>query len=429
MSVDKPRKQAFLLLDDIVQNKKYANLTLKSSLNGFDERDKAFICALVYGTLDKLISIDYVISLYAKGKIQPKVKNILRLGAYQILYLDRVPDSAAVNTSVSVAESIGKGMLKGYINGVLRAISNNKSNIPYPKNYADMLSVKYSYPLFIVLELIKQLGKEETEKFLAYDGSHKTNLRVDTSKADFNEIKAKLNGEDSVYFDDCFTVEGAPTLLEKGICSVQGEASMAVVRALDVKENERILDACAAPGGKTVYIASLMQRGAVYALDKYPHRVNLIEKNAIRCGYESIIFAKQHDMCERMFEGEFDKVLVDAPCSGLGVLGQKPEIKNTLSEAAVKELEATQKAILENASKSVKQGGILVYSTCTVRENENINTVLDFLKAHGDFELTSMEKLFGEKFEKGRDLSKGYIQLYPYKDNTDGFFIARMKRI
>lgn len=428
MSDDKARLQAFYLLDDIIQNKKYANLTLKSSLNGFDSRDKAFICNLVYGTLDKLIHIDYVISLFAKGKINSKVKNILRLGVYQIFYLSKVPDNAAVSTSVDIAQKIGKGMLKGYVNGVLRNIARNKDNIEYPKEKSQYLSIKYSYPHFFVKELITDIGIEECEKFFSYEDVHRTCIRVDRNKADVNKIKEQLSGNDSLYFDECFYINGEAALLENGVCSVQSEASVAVVKALDINEGEKILDCCAAPGGKTVYMASLLKNGEITAFDKHPHRVELIKNNARRCGYDKIIHAEVFDMLNK-YEGKFDKVLVDAPCSGMGVVGQKPEIKNTVTEEGFSDLSMIQIQILNNASLCVKEGGILVYSTCTVRNAENISLINEFLHKNKQFELCSMEGLFGEKFEKGKDLKKGYIQLYPHKDFTDGFFIARMKRI
>ncbi len=425
---DKVRIRAFELLDGIITDGKYANLALKGSLAGFDERDRAFICALVYGTLDKMIALDYIISLYAKGRIQPKIRNILRLGAYQIMYMDRVPDSAAVNTSVDIAQSVGKGMLKGYINGVLRSISRDKENIKYPQENVKRIAYKYSYPEFIVRELIGEIGEKETEAFCAFEGEHRTVLRVDRSKADIETVRRKLGGEKSRFFDDCFYISGEPSMLENGICSVQGEASMAAVRALAPQKGEKILDACAAPGGKTVYIASLMQSGKITALEKYAHRTELIRKNAERCGYAYMIEAVNADAATAELAQKYDRVLVDAPCSGLGVLEQKPEIKNTLTADALKEIEITQAKILVNAAQYVKKGGILVYSTCTVRQNENLRQVEKFLKSFPEFSFDPLDGVFGEAFSAEHDLKKGYIALYPHKDNTDGFFIARMKR-
>lgn len=428
MSEDKSRLQAFYLLDDIIQNKKYANLTLKNSLKGFENRDKSFICALVYGTLDKLITIDYIISLYAKGKVNAKIKTILRMGIYQMLYMSKVPDNAAVSTSVDIAQKIGKGMLKGYVNGVLRNILREKENIKYPADKIEYLSVKYSFPAFFVNEIVNDLGVDEAEKFLSYEEEHKTCIRVDKNKADFLEIKNKLNGTDSLYFDDCFYINGEPKLLENGICSVQSESSMAAVKALSLEMGDSVLDCCAAPGGKTVYIASLLKNGNILAFDKHPHRVELIKNNAKRCDYDEIIKAETFDMLNPYLEEKFDKVLVDAPCSGMGVVGQKPEIKNTITPEGFCELEKIQKQILSNASKCVKKGGVLVYSTCTVRKSENYLLVSEFLKENSDFELCSLDGLFSDKFEDGKDLKKGYVQLYPHRDFTDGFFIARMKR-
>ncbi len=418
-----------MLLDDIITNKKYANLTLKHSLNGFDDRDKAFICTLVYGVLDKLITLDYVISLFAKGRVQPKIKNILRLGIYQIMFLERVPDSAAVNTSVLLAQSIGKGSLKGYINGVLRNVSKNKDNIVYPSDFVQMLSRKYSYPEFIVEELVNEICREEAELFCSYSPKAQTCIRVDEAKGDAQKIKEQLNARDGVYFNNCMYVLGEIPSLENGTLSIQSEASVAAVKALGLKEGDSLLDCCAAPGGKTVCAASVIKKGEIFALDKHEHRVELIEKNAKRCNYHSIIKAMQFDMTQGGFNKLFDKVLVDAPCSGLGVLWQKPEIKNTCSPEGFGELEQIQARILENASKSVKKGGVLVYSTCTIRKKENIDNVLSFLEKNKDFKLDSLEGLMGEKFENAHNVKDGFVQLYPHKDKTDGFFIARMIRI
>ncbi len=429
MSEDKVRLQAFYLLDDIIQNKKYSNLTLKKAIEGFEQRDRSFISALVYGTLDKLINIDYIISQYAKGKIQAKVRNILRMGVYQIIYMDKVPDRAAVSTSVDIAQKIGKGMLKGYVNGILRNISRTKDSIVYPENKIERFAYKYSYPIFFVKELAEEIGIEECEKFLSFDEAHKITLRVDKTKADVQKIKDALCGTDSVYFDDCFCISGEPQMLENGVCSVQSESSMAAVKALAPEKGDTVLDCCAAPGGKTVYIASLIQEGKVVALDKHIHRVELIKNNAKRCGYSHIIEAKQADMTEENNFGLFDKVLVDAPCSGMGVVGQKPEIKNTITPEGFLELQKIQKQILQNASAHVKDNGILVYSTCTVRKQENEDIIIDFLEKNKNFELCSLSGLFSDSFECGRDMEKGFVQLYQHRDKTEGFFIARMKKI
>ncbi len=420
-----------MLLDEITSKHKYSNLTVKYGLDGFDARDRAFITALVYGTLDKMIHLDYVLSLYAKGRLQPKVRNLLRLGAYQILYMDRIPDSAAVDSSVTLAETIGKGMLKGYINGVLRTVSREKENIPYPEETAARISVQYSYPEFLVREMILEHGAARTEEMCAFEGEHRTCLRVNTEKIGISEFKEKLalpwkNGK---YFDDCVYIEGEPCFLEEGLCCVQGEASMAVVRALAPQRGERILDCCAAPGGKTVYIAQRMQQGSIVALDKHEHRVKLIESNVQRCGVADRVEARVADMTQEQHLGSFDRVLADVPCSGLGVVEQKPEIKNTVTPQNLAELEKVQTQILENASRCVRPGGILVYSTCTVRKAENEEIIKRFLAAHPEFILDSLKGDLGEKLEQGRKAERGFLQFYLERDGIDGFFIARMKRI
>ena len=425
--IDKARKKAFVLLTEVLEEGKFSNLALKKGLEGFSQIDKSFITALVYGTIDKIINIDYVISLYARGKVNAKVKNILRLGAFQVLYMDKVPDSAAVNTSVELAKDIGKGMLSGFINGVLRNVSRNKQNIPYPKEDVKRISVKYSYPEFLVAEMIAARGVEATELACKYEGEHKTCLRF-LSKEKMQEFCAKNESMPARYFDECAYISGEAKISAE--VSVQSESSLAAVKALSVKQNENVLDCCAAPGGKTVCIAQALNgNGKVKALDKYPHRVELIKNNAKRCNVADTVEAFCADMTSENDLGLFDKVLVDAPCSGLGVVDQKPEIKLNITPEALKEIEQTQIKILQNASKHVKSGGVLVYSTCTVRDQENIDIVKQFLQKNKDFYLDDMTNLFGTKFEQGRQVEKGFVQLYPEKDLIDGFFISRMKRI
>ncbi len=430
MYENKARRQAFLLLHQIISEQQYSNLSLKYGLDGYDTRDRAFITALVYGTLDKLIHLDYVLSLYARGRLQPKIRTLLRMSAYQILYMDRVPDSAAVNSAVALAEEIGKGMLKGYINGVLRTVSREKTKIPYPKETAERISVQYSYPAFLVREMIQEHGEAWTEQMCAFEGDHSTCLRVNTEKISVAEIKERLSCpyRDGKYFDDCLYIQGEPPFLEEGLCSVQGEASMAVVRALDPWRGEKILDCCAAPGGKTVYIAQRMQEGSITALDKHEHRVRLIQSNAQRCGFADRITACTADMLEEQ-NGCYDRVLADVPCSGLGVIGQKPEIKNTITADQLAGLRDVQLKILENAARCVKPGGILVYSTCTVRRAENQEIIECFLERHPDFMPDSLKGYLGERLERGRHAEQGFLQLYPARDGIDGFFMARMKRI
>lgn len=424
--MDKARKKAFLMLEEILRDGKYSNLALKDGLDGFDERDKAFICILVYGTLDKLINIDYIISLYARGRIQTKIRNVLRISIYQIMYMDRVPDFSAVKCGVDLCENIGKGMLKGYVNGVLRTVAKNKDSIEYPKDRIGYIAKKYSYPEFLADEFIRERGDAAAEAFCAFDGEHETAVRV--SGDDFAKTMVRHHGRHAKYFDNFFYTKDMNGLFEDNACFIQSEASYAACLALSAKENERILDACAAPGGKTVCLASIIKSGEIVACDKHPHRVELINKNVSRAGCENTVRAVCIDWSEDNGIGEFDRVLVDAPCSGLGVLGKKPEIKNTVTKQGLSELEDMQYSILSNAAKHLKKGGVLVYSTCTVRKKENIDTVNKFLKSNPDFSLDSLAGLFGEKFENGRDVDKGYIQLYPELDFTDGFFIARMKR-
>jgi len=436
-----PRKKAFLLLEDIIINTRYSNLALKAQLSErYSKEDRAFITSLVYGTLDKLINIDYIIDQFAKGRVQLKVRNILRIGVYQILYMDKVPDYSACDESVELAKDAGKGALTGFINGVLRNIIRSKDNIKYPDKSIDpaaYLSAKYSFPKELVKELIEDYGFAESEALLSYEPEYNSAVRINTEVISVEEFLHALDSRQISYskgkfFDDLVYLKGNgifdTELFTLGKCSIQGEASMMAVQALEPKKGQRVLDACAAPGGKTVYIAQLIEAGQVVALDRHAHRVELIIANATRCGCERLINAICADSSEFLSGlGEFDRVLVDAPCSGLGVLGAKPEIKNTINIETLKELEMLQSKILQTAAQYCKKDGILVYSTCTFRKNENQKIVDEFLKNNKQFSLDSLEGHLSSALAN-HDLSSGLIQLMPNIDGVDGFFIARMRR-
>lgn len=436
-----PRKKAFLLLEDILQNKKYANLALKNAFGPeFSAEDKAFITALVYGVLEKLLQLDYIIDHFAKGRVQPKIRTVLRMGIYQILYMDKIPDHAACSESVRLAGEIGKSALGGYINGVLRSVVRSRENIPYPdpeKDAVAYLSVRTSCPRELVQELMQDWGAEEAEKILACMPEHFTTFRIHTNRISVADFLKKLEEEHipfrpGVLLPFAIGTEGnklfESPLFREGSCSPQSEASMLAVLALAPQKGERILDACAAPGGKTVFIAQMAENGQVVALDKHAHRVELIAANAKRCGLSQSIFPQQADAAQSLEElGAFDRVLVDAPCSGLGVWGSKPEIKYNFSSQSAKELEEVQGRLLRSAARQVKAGGVLVYSTCTIRKGENQQIVESFLKENPDFTLDSLTPFMPQKLQK-HSLESGMLQLFAHRDGTEGFFIARMRR-
>lgn len=430
------RYQAYEMFKSIVRQGKYSNLAAKELLQGSKE-DKRLVHATVMGALDKLIYLDYVIRAYAKGRIRPVVHDILRLGVYQLLFMD-IPSYAVCSEWTGLAGKLGKGAQKGYINGVLRAVSRDAGCLPLPDKISQpekYLSVKYSYPEFLVKESVAERGFEETEKMLSYQPEYYTSVRFNQRKISREDFIKELDRLDCQYkpgllYKDVFLIKGnkifQDNLFKSGICSVQSEPSVLVCNVANPVKNSRVLDCCAAPGGKSVYMAQLMGSGELIALDKYEHRVKLIKANAARCGLEDIIKAGVWDASE--FNdglGLFDAVLVDAPCSGLGVTAGKPDIKLRVTPESLCQTEALQKSILNTAARYVRPGGALVYSTCTIRSGENQLQAERFLKEHGDFEADC-----AYKYAPGALLRRegDFISLMPHIDNTEGFFIARFIR-
>ncbi len=430
------RLQAYRLFESIVRQGKYSNLAAKELLQGGKDERK-LTHATVMGALDKLIYIDYIIKAYARGRLRPVVQDILRLGVYQLLFMN-IPAYAVCSEWTQLASQLGKGAQKGYINGVLRSIERSKSALPLPDRAAspeEYLSVKYSYPQFLVKESIEEHGFEETEKMLAYQPEHYTAVRFDIksiSREAFIKELDRLNCQykPGLLYKDVFLIKGnkifQDNLFKSGICSVQSEPSVLVCNVAAPEKNQRILDCCAAPGGKSVCLAGLMGSGEIVALDKYEHRVQLIKANAARCGAENIINACVWDAA--VFNpklGLFDLVLVDAPCSGLGVLSGKPDIKLRLTPEGLAETERLQWEILNTAARYVRPGGALIYSTCTIRSRENVFQAERFLREHNDFKADCAYNYAPAALLRREG---DFISLLPHIDNTEGFFIARFIR-
>lgn len=430
------RFQAYEIFNSIVRQGKYSNLAVKELLKGGQE-EKRLVHAMVMGTLEKLIYIDYIIKAYARGRVRPVVQDILRLAVYQLLFMN-VPHYALCSQWAELAVKLGKGAQKGYINGVLRSIIRAMPNLPLPEKEAQpakYLSVKYSYPEFLVEESISERGWEETEKMLSYQPEYYTSVRFEQSKITREDFIKELDRLDCQYkpgllYNNVFLIKGnkifQDNLFKSGICSVQSEPSMLVCNVVHPLKGCRVLDCCAAPGGKSVYMAALMGEGEVTAMDKYGHRVELIKANAARCGAENIVHALEGDASEYNAQlGMFDSVLLDAPCSGLGVCAGKPDIKLRITPEALIETESLQRRILDTAALYVRPGGALVYSTCTVRRGENQLQVRRFLEEHEDFILDDAYQYApGALFRREGD----FISLMPHIDNTEGFFIARFLR-
>ena len=418
-----PREKALLALYDVFYDGKYSNMAVKDVLKGEDTaKDKNFIAQLIYGTVRYKLTIDYIIEKNSDIKLKKMSKFvllILEMGVYQICYLDKVPQSAAVNESVKLANKYAFRS-KGFINAVLRNVAKNRDIIDFPTDRIKYLSVKYSF----TEDMVKKLSQFDfcEELLQSLNKEPKTTIRINTLKC-----KELENVEISPLYEYAGYVKGLNIADSKdykdGKFTVQDVAAMMPTLALSPKENEVCVDVCAAPGGKTTHMAELMKnKGIIYAFDIHQHKVELINKNAKRMGID-IIKAELFDATEvyTPLLQKADKVLADVPCSGIGIISGKPDIK--WNKEDVSKLPEIQLKILENASKYLKNGGELVYSTCTLFKEENECVVNEFIKNNQNFELQKIE-LPSPLMQE----NSGYITLYPNFSGTDGFFIAKIKR-
>ncbi len=445
--MDKARETALRALIEIETKDAYSNLVLKKLLksSALDVRDRAFITELVYGTVTRKLTLDWIISQYSKIKLKKMSKyvlQILRMGVYQLIFLDRVPQSAACNTSVELSKKYAKASA-GFVNAILRNISRDEININGVNTGTKIgdLSVRYSFPEYLVEEWLSQFGEDSTEQLLAAMLERPDfSVRVNTLKATRDKVISELMNEgievrSGRFLDEALILSNTSDIsetkpFEKGEITVQDESSMLVAKILDPKPFEKILDTCAAPGGKTTHIAQYMKNeGHITAWDIHEHKVKLILDNAARLGIEIIEAVVMDATMAVNSENEyFDKVLADVPCSGTGIIRRKPDIKWQRGMDDYGNLVEIQKKILYNASRYVKHGGVLVYSTCSLDERENAQVVKAFLSANNGFEPEPLNAYLPEPLKAKKGVDSGMLSLYPHIDGTDGFFIARLRR-
>ena len=430
-----PRQIAFEALIKTLRDGGFSNLTLDATLSKseLDTRDKSFVSNLFYGVIERQLTIDYQLSKYLSKplkKLKPEVLMLLRIGAYQILFMDKVPDSAAVNESIKLSKKNGATYASGLINAVLRKVSAKGVVLPDENNTDEHLSVKYSCPLWLVKKWINEYGISDTTAFLeASVGNADTFIRVNNTKVNADELVNILTDEgvnaEKTYNENTLKINLNGKDIEKlnsfknGLYHVQDIASQLCAKALDAKEGDVVFDLCSAPGGKAYTVAERMNdKGKVLCFDIYENRVNLIVKGAKRLGLSSIDGRVGDASVFNCELGLADKVLCDVPCSGLGIIRRKPEIKYK-SENELSDLPEIQYSIIDNASKYVRKGGRLVYSTCTLSKAENEDIVAKFLENHMDFKAVSV-------FDDC--VSGTNITLMPHKNQSDGFFIACFER-
>jgi 16S rRNA (cytosine967-C5)-methyltransferase len=406
--------------------------------------DRAFLTELTYGVLRWRGKLDWVIQLFSKipfKKIEPGTLNILRLGLYQILFLSRTPASAAVNESVELSKRIrGKGGA-GFVNAVLRSSIRQKDEILYPERDQDPalhISVVQSHPLWLVQRWVKELGVEETLR-VCKDNNQISSLTLRTNTLKINRAdlidtlrKKELNAVPSDFSGEGILLRDSPPtselpFLKEGLYILQDEASQLITSIVDPKPGERILDACAAPGGKTTHMAQKMvNRGEIYALDLSKGKLDMVEEICQRLGIKIVKTVKADAAASLPVPNGFvfDRVLADVPCSGFGTLRKNPDLKWRRGEKDIRRLSELQFSILGNLSAYVKEGGVLVYSTCTVFHEENEDVVERFLDKHPEFELDRMDQVLPEKCHFL--IHDRYFKTFSPKGGMDGFFAARL---
>ncbi len=443
-----PREIALDILIDIDKNNRLSNSAIQTALRKHQfssKQDRAFITRICEGVTEYRLQLDYIINQFSNTKInkcKPLIRSALRMGVYQIKYMDSIPDTAACNETVKLVKKRGFSSLSGFVNGVLRNIARNIEDVKYPTekaNPAMYLSIKYSIPEWIVDKLVADYDYETAKTIIEASVTDKaTTIRCCENNIDIDKFIAKLEGrgidvtrgnyvDSALFIDNYDYIRKVPGFFD-GEFVVQDESSMLVGLVASPSKDDLILDVCAAPGGKSLHIADLLgNKGRIIARDLTENKVELIKENIDRCNYTNVS-CEEYDatvLDESMIE-KADIVIADLPCSGLGIIGKKNDIKYRLSTAQLDELVALQRNILSIVSQYVKPGGTLVYSTCTINVDENINNAMWF-RDNYDFEFDSIEEYLPESIDS--DTKKdGYVALLQGKEKCDGFFIARFKK-
>lgn len=431
------RQIALRILDEYEAGGKFINLALSSHLaDNLSREEKAALTALLYTSVERKLTYDYYICAISKrseSDIEFHTKNILRLGLCQILDMRSIPDFAAVNETVKLAKNPGE---RSFVNGVLRAAARQKNRLPSPdeaKNYKRYLSVKYSFPLPIVKHFDSLYGREATEEILRFFNDEKyTDITVNTLKVSVDEYRKVLenkgvNAKTNPYSPASLRIEGSqnPERLpgfSEGHFFVQDRASAISGMALDAREGDVIVDVCSAPGGKSFFAALASgDKGEIYSFDLHESKLSLIASGADRLGLKAVrVSARDALSPDETLLGRADRVICDVPCSGLGVLGKKPDLRYK-DFSTTEELPALQLDILKASSGYLKAGGEMIYSTCTINPKENEEVVSAFLEQRGEFELVPFE--LGGIFAES-----GMLTLLPHVHHTDGFFMAKIRR-
>ncbi len=417
------RKLALEAIEKITHKKAFSNIVVNEFLNKFElsEEDKGLFTNLVYGTIQNLITIDFYLEPYILRK-KPKswVKNLLYISVYQIVYLD-IPKYAIVNESVDIANIKDKA-IGSFVNAVLRNFLRNPLRSLDGYDDIQRLSIKYSHPMWLVAYLLKDYSLDVLEKILQENSLIKHDaIRINTLKTNKEEIKNKFT-EENIPFNDNSLVKNGLTIYKsiinhplfiEGFITIQDISSQMVSEIANPKPNSLILDLCSAPGGKAAHLAAMMNNtGTIFACDVYPHKIKLMEQTFERLGVNNVKtqLIDARNVANKVKEESFDYIIADVPCSGLGVLSHKVDLKYQITLKAIEEVEYLQEEILEKSYQLLKHDGYLIYSTCTINKDENEKQIAKFLRRHGDF--TKVEERI----------------ILPFEHQTDGFYICKLRR-
>ncbi len=448
MTVVAAREIALHILKAVESDGAYANLALNRALEEYrpTKLDRAFATELAYGTLRTLNTLDWITARYLKQPLGAQtvwIRNILRLGVYQLFYMDKVPPGAACNEAVELAKKFGTPGAARFVNGVLRNIARQKDQIVFPdleEDPVDHISLKYSHPTWMVERWLTEFGPEGTIALCQANNTIPPNtIRTNTLKVDRNTLMHRLVQEgltvrrteiapDGLQIDGFLSIRSLSSFQE-GLFQIQDESSMLVAHAVNPAPGARVLDVCSAPGGKTTHMAQLMQNeGVIKAMDIHPHKLDLVAENCRRLGITNVetMLLDARDL-PGPFAGWADYVLVDAPCSGLGVLRRRPDARWRKEPGQITGLVRLQESILAGAAQCVRPGGVLVYGTCTITYEENLGQVQGFLAHHHDFVFEDLRPFLPAGLG-AKEMAQGYLEIYPHTHAMDGFFIARLRR-
>lgn len=444
------RELALDILLAVEKGEEYSNVLIRQVLDKYDyleSRDKAFIKRLTEGTLERRIELDYVLNQFSKvavRKMKPFIRCLLRMSVYQILYMEQTADFAVCNEAVKLAGRHGFASLKGFVNGVLRSVVRGKDTIVYPsleKELVEALSVKYSMPTWIVELLLQEQGSEKTKLILqGLLDVHPVTVRSRDASWKPGDIRWKQH-EYLPYAYKLWETDNLRNLpgFAQGMFTVQDVSSMLVCEIAGLKGGEKVLDVCAAPGGKSLHAADFVgervpgqkktacAEGTVESRDVTEYKAQLIRENAQRLQINNLT-VKTWDatIADEAAVEQFDVVLADVPCSGLGVIGKKRDIKYRITPEGMREVVQLQRRILDQIWRYVKPGGVLIYSTCTIHRAENEEQV-EYLTGHYPLETESLNPYLPECLH-GATTERGYLQLLPGVHDCDGFFLARLRK-